>query len=612
MFDVDDLNTFIDRKSGQEAKGARPEASGGYPAEAPKSREERLRDFYDKRQPAEQASSSRAVAPAAKAPPSPEAEAEALKVKKQGNDLYQAREYESAVEHYTTAIKLAPSAVLHSNRAAAYMMMGWWDQALRDTRVALRKDPGNARALERQGKIQVALDNLDEAKKVADQLVEKLPEAERSKKVLPDNIRRVYWLAEKAKDPSTLEDVKEVLAALNDKAELTSPLGTRLRKKQANLLVERSDAVDHQRKIRPAMARNKRTEEDGDEIQEITPYAEEAVRITGELLEDFPDDADIRYWRGRALVRLGRHEDAEAQFRRGLKDNPDHQQMKELVKTINELEDMKSQGNNLYKEGKLNEAIHYYTMAIDKDPDCTDTISVATLHYNRSAAFRRKGEFQQALDDVNTALALRPKWTKALYRRGILLLECGRAAEALTELKVVQRADPTFDDDLEDWLRRAHNWLTKRADEKNYYELMKIPMDSSKDDIKKQYKRLCLAWHPDKNPTEEGRARFEDLQEHYKFLMNDEGREKYDFGQWKDKQVRHHVKTRTKVKDTWDDSVNWDDTRAKPMHWGDRHLIEDDKVESVHWGDQGCPEWLKEQRRDAYRKRYGVDPPDPP
>ncbi|CAE7506428.1 unnamed protein product, partial [Symbiodinium sp. CCMP2456] len=57
---------------------------------------------------------------------------------------------------------------------------------------------------------------------------------------------------------------------------------------------------------------------------------------------------------------------------------------------------------------------------------------------------------------------------------------------------VVQRADPTFDDDLEHWLRRAHHWLAKPKHERNYYRFMSLPMDSSKEDIRKQYRRLCL------------------------------------------------------------------------------------------------------------------------
>lgn len=248
--------------------------------------------------------------------------------------------------------------------------------------------------------------------------------------------------------------------------------------------------------------------------------------------------------------------DAEAQFRRGLQNEPEHLQMKELLDTIHSLDDIKARGNALYKEGKLNEAIQLYTVGIEKDPACLDTRTVATLYFNRSAAYRRRGEFKKALEDVDMSLVLHPKWCKALYRRGILLLENDRFAEGLTELKVVQRADPTFDVDLETWLQRAHNWMSKPRGERNHYKFMRLPMDSSKDDIRKQYHRLCLLWHPDKSGgTADGRQRFEELQTAYKFLMDDEKRERYDFGIWKGKPVRHHVKVRQKVKDSFDEGV---------------------------------------------------------
>lgn len=65
-----------------------------------------------------------------------------------------------------------------------------------------------------------------------------------------------------------------------------------------------------------------------------TPYAEEALRVSGELLEDFPDDADVRYWRGRALLRLGRHADANRQFQEGLKHENEHQLLDALCECI--------------------------------------------------------------------------------------------------------------------------------------------------------------------------------------------------------------------------------------------------------------------------------------
>ncbi|CAE7867084.1 unnamed protein product, partial [Symbiodinium microadriaticum] len=135
-----------------------------------------------------------------------------------------------------------------------------------------------------------------------------------------------------------------------------------------------------------------------------------------------------------------------------------------LGESPDEVEEVKSKANELYKEGHLDqacctcgseggkegerEAIALYTEAIDRDPDCVDTRTVATLYYNRSAALRKRGEFEKALDDALFTVAAYCYWSTSDAR-------CGRYAEALTELKVVQRADPTFDDDLEEKIRKA-------------------------------------------------------------------------------------------------------------------------------------------------------------
>ena len=105
---------------------------------------------------------------------------------------------------------------------------------------------------------------------------------------------------------------------------------------------------------------------------------------------------------------------------------------------------------------------------------------------------------------------------------------------------------------------------------------MSLPMDATKEDIKKQYRRLCLQWHPDK--SDGGRERFEQLQVAHRFLTDDAQREEYDFGIWTDRPARHHTKKRDKVKDSWNDKNSTEeDAPRNHYNWGDRHLIEDER-----------------------------------
>ncbi len=71
--------------------------------------------------------------------------------KLEGNKLLGAGDAAAAIERYTAAIALHPTAVHHSNRAAAHQMLSQHEQALGDARTAILLDPTFARAYMRLG-----------------------------------------------------------------------------------------------------------------------------------------------------------------------------------------------------------------------------------------------------------------------------------------------------------------------------------------------------------------------------------------------------------------------------------------------------------------------------
>lgn len=610
MFDVDTFETYIGGTA-LLAKHANNRAAckGGAVSSTalpPRSREERLR-FYSERSAQVDVSEG-----------TPE-EMEAHALRKRGNDSFEAKDYEGAAELYSDALRLAPSSTLYSNRAAAYMTLGWWDQAFRDAKAATRRDAGNLRALERYVKILLALDRLDEVPPVVNQFQSAIANGtaaapEITIASMKASVQRVQHLAERARSPAGLTELRSVLADFGDSlAHVASPLGERLRRRLVSVLVERSDTLYNSRHgsqtVRPYCERGQAN----GVCDEAEACAKEALSVTAALLKDHPEDADLRLLRARALVRLGRRAEAEGELAEGMRQAPEHGQTKALCERMSALEDCRTRGNAAFRSGIWEEAVRLYGEGLEQDVDCEDTRTVAALHYNRSAALRQLGEFEAALQDTNAALALQPRWTKALYRRAILLLECGRAAEALTEFKVVQRADPTFDAELETWLRRSHNALPRRAGQFNPYRAMRLPMDATNEDMRAQYKRLCLQWHPDKNPTDDGRRRFDELQAAYRVLLNDAQRLDYDLGNWKDRPVRHHVKERIRARDLDTQGADCEEfASTAPVGYKDKHLEEDDKVYSVRWGEAGCPEWMRERREEVNRQRYrACDFPDP-
>lgn len=66
---------------------------------------------------------------------------------------------------------------------------------------------------------------------------------------------------------------------------------------------------------------------------------------------------------------------------------------------------------------------------------------------------------------------------------------------------------------------------------KKYYQVLEIDENSTKDEIKKAYKKLALKYHPDRNINkEESEQKFKDICEAYNTLVDDNKRKLYDLG----------------------------------------------------------------------------------
>lgn len=64
---------------------------------------------------------------------------------------------------------------------------------------------------------------------------------------------------------------------------------------------------------------------------------------------------------------------------------------------------------------------------------------------------------------------------------------------------------------------------------KDYYNILEIDRNASKDDIKKAYRKLAMKYHPDKNPNnKEAEEKFKDISEAYSILSDDQKKSKYD------------------------------------------------------------------------------------
>ncbi|XP_070180925.1 serine/threonine-protein phosphatase 5-like [Littorina saxatilis] len=103
-------------------------------------------------------------------------------------------------------------------------------------------------------------------------------------------------------------------------------------------------------------------------------------------------------------------------------------------------EELKEKANDFFKKQNYNEAIKYYSEAIEANP------TVAAYYGNRSFAHLRTESFGYASTDANKALALDKAYIKAYYRRASANMALGKFKEALRDLKYVVTVRPSDKD----------------------------------------------------------------------------------------------------------------------------------------------------------------------
>jgi len=420
--------------------------------------------------------------------------------KDQGNAYYKQKQYSNALPLYTEAIGLCPdSPSYYGNRAACYMMLLKYQEALEDARKAISIDQKFTKGWVRIIKCCIVMGDVSTAENALSRL----------KELEPNN-------------PAVKEEEKniEVLKRYEE------DIGKCYEKKDFRRVVF---YLDRALEIAPACRRLKVLKA---ECLAFLNRYQEAQELANDIVSSDQTNADAIYVRGMCLYYQDNVERAFSHFQHVLKLAPDHKKAIEIYKKAKKLKEMKEQGNEAFNSGKLAEAYSLYTEALKIDP--VNNSTNAKLHNNRATVSYKLGRLNEAVTDCTAAVKLDENYLKALLRRAKCFMDLEQYEEAVQDYEKVSKLDKSRENRR---LLTEAKLALKKSKRKDYYKILGIERNASTDDIKKAYRKRALVHHPDRHANasdlekKEQEKKFKEVGEAYGILSDPKKRARYDSGQ---------------------------------------------------------------------------------
>ncbi|KAI8764635.1 protein unc-45 B, partial [Biomphalaria glabrata] len=112
----------------------------------------------------------------------------------------------------------------------------------------------------------------------------------------------------------------------------------------------------------------------------------------------------------------------------------------ESVKMSESSSSLREKGNELFKLGNYEEALTFYSRALDSGP--LKDSEKAVIYKNRAACCLKMNKLEQAAEDATQSLDLSPNDPKALFRRCQAYEQLGRAEDAFKDAVLLLKVDP--------------------------------------------------------------------------------------------------------------------------------------------------------------------------
>jgi len=422
---------------------------------------------------------------------------QAEEFKNNGNNSYKLGDYKMAVEFYTRAIELVPeNASYYANRAAAYMMLRKYREAIGDTSTSTRIDPSYVKAYSREGKLNLLLGDYAAALKCFEKVKELEPKND-TVNVDIQNANAVKSFDEKANESYKKGDYRRVVFLMD------------------SALNHSSDSMHFKIAKAEALA--------------LLGRYQEAQEIANDCIFRDQTNVDAIYVRGICLYYQDNADKAFQHFQRVLQFSPDFEKAKSFFKKAKLQQSRKEAGNAAFKEGKFDDALKLYTEALEVD--LNNKLFKAVLYTNRATVLAKLNRLQDAIENCNNAIKLDDTYIKAYLRRAKYYLDTEDYEKSVADYEKICQMEKT----KENLTALKHAKLElKKSKRKDYYKILGVSKDSSDDEIKKAYRKMALKEHPDRCQDEELKqekeSAFKEIGEAYSTLSDPKKKAAYDSG----------------------------------------------------------------------------------
>lgn len=166
---------------------------------------------------------------------------------------------------------------------------------------------------------------------------------------------------------------------------------------------------------------------------------EESLPLLNKLIESKRFETDLIFMRGRVLLSINEFENARIDFTRALSVNPNHYgSLSGLAET-------------LQKEGNYHEEILIRKRIIDLYTDNNESDLIGLSHALLGHAYSNSGEYENALNEFNAAIALEPTYAEMFIQRCIVKIRLKDLKGACTDLSEAMRLKPEEASDMRDY-----------------------------------------------------------------------------------------------------------------------------------------------------------------